>query len=218
MVLVDGIGCWSWVAGDGRSHVGRPALFLDRDGVIVEDTHFLASPQHVVLLPGAAESIAAFNRARVPVIVVTNQSGVARGYYGWHEFEAVEQEIARQLSEAAGARLDAVFACGYHEVGTGPLSVPNHPWRKPNTGMLLAAAEDVGVCLASSWMAGDRATDLEAARAAGLAGGIYLRTGQADDAQRLAAGALGRASFSVKTAADLHGAETVLHRLVAAPC
>ena len=97
-------GLWSEVfAGD---FAGRPALFLDRDGVIVEDTHYLGRPEEMRMLAGAAAAIAQCNRLGIPVVLVSNQSGIARGLYDWKGFAAVQAALADALT-SAGARLDA---------------------------------------------------------------------------------------------------------------
>ena len=181
---------------------GGGALFLDRDGVVVEDPGYLSDPRQVRLIEGAAKAIAALNHRGAPVVVVTNQSGVARGYYDWAAFEAVQAEIERQLA-AAGATLDAVLACGYHPQGSGPLQHAEHPWRKPGPGMLLAAAEHLGLTLGSSWIAGDRARDIEAGRAAGLAGGLYVGAGPDAGAEAGRALTLASGTFQVFKAKSL---------------
>ena len=203
------VGCWAWTS--GRRFEGRPALFLDRDGVVVEEVGYLARPEDVALEPGAAQAIAAFNRAAYPVVLVTNQSGVARGYFGWSEFEAVQDALTARLG-AEGAHLDGVFACGYHEAGGGALAMADHPWRKPAPGMFLAAAERLGVDLSRSLIVGDRAQDLAAGRAAGLPAGLHVATGHGDQAEQAAAVALGRPGFAVRLAADVRGALDLLPR------
>lgn len=152
-----------------------PAVFLDRDGVIVEETGYLHKPEDIRFIDGAPEAIARLNQAGLPVIVITNQAGVGRGYYGWGEFEAVQSRIEERLAEA-GAHLDAVWACGYHPEGRGALGV-DHPFRKPKPGMLLDAQKEMGADLERSWLAGDKVIDVEAGLAAGLAGSILVRTG-----------------------------------------
>jgi D-glycero-D-manno-heptose 1,7-bisphosphate phosphatase len=216
MGLVDGVGSWAWTADPDTNHEGKPALFIDRDGVLTREVHFLGHPEDVALLPRAAETIGAFNRAGIPVIVVTNQSGIARGYFSWPEFEEIEAEIRRQLSHTAGAHLDAVFACGYHEAGQGELGIRDHPWRKPNPGMLLEAADRLGVRLDRSWVVGDRARDLASGQAAGLAGGIHVMTGHGDTSERQSALALVQADFQVRTAADLSDAMQLLDLITGA--
>ena len=138
MSLVDGVGCWRKLPGSAESFAGRPAMFLDRDGVVVEEIGYLGHPKDVVLIEGAAEAIRDLNRAGIPVVVVTNQAGVARGHYDWAGFEAVQREIDERLA-AVGARIDAALACAYHGQGAGALAVADHPWRKPGPGMLLDA-------------------------------------------------------------------------------
>jgi|RhiMetdeSRZDD1v2_1073273.scaffolds.fasta_scaffold1103475_2 D-glycero-D-manno-heptose 1,7-bisphosphate phosphatase len=200
-------GLWSEIA--AGDFAGRPALFLDRDGVIVEDTQYLGRAQDVRMLAGAAEAIARCNKLAIPVIVVSNQSGIARGLYDWNGFAAVQGAIASKLSKA-GARLDAVFACAHHADGKMPLNISNHPWRKPNPGMIVDAGERMKLDLAHSWIAGDRASDLAAGRAAGLAGGILISP-RVDDAERAAATQLRGGEFAVDIASSL--ADAVAHLL-----
>jgi D-glycero-D-manno-heptose 1,7-bisphosphate phosphatase len=183
-----------------------PALFLDRDGVIVADPGYLGRAEDVRPLEGAAAAIARCNALRIPVVVVTNQSGIARGYYDWSGFCAVQAALAAALA-AAGARLDAVLACAYHGDGKAPLRIAAHPWRKPNPGMILAAAERMNLDLSRSWIVGDKADDIIAGAAAGLAGGTLLTT---DDGAGQRLSCLKRADFAVTTAASLSNAVAVL--------
>jgi D-glycero-D-manno-heptose 1,7-bisphosphate phosphatase len=206
MPLVDGVGCWVWMRPDVRFDRPATAVFLDRDGVVIEDGGYVSQAARVALIPGAAEAIALLNEARVPVIVVTNQSGVARRRYGWSDFEAVQRAMATGLFEAANARVDGVYACGYHDAGAGELGVADHPWRKPSPGMLVAAAERLGLSLATSWIVGDRDTDLLAGRAAGLAGGTLVGC----DARSDAASRLKAPGFRVRVAVDLLAAVRAL--------
>ena len=185
---------------------GRGALFLDRDGVIVVDTHYLRRPQDVRLIEGSGGAIARCNTLGIKVIVVTNQAGIGRGYYGWEDFQAVQKALTAQLA-TVGAHLDAVLACAYHADGRGPLQVANHPWRKPNPGMILEAASRMNVNLARSWIVGDRAHDLAAGQAGWLPGGTLLSS---DPVERQAAFALDEGGFIVKTARDLAEAVGVL--------
>jgi len=146
--------------------LAREAVFLDRDGVIIEETHYLADPRALRLLPGAAEAIRLLNRAAIPAIVVTNQAGVGRGYYPESAVAQVHAELARQLS-ASGARLDALYYC------------PHHPdegcdCRKPQPGMLLRAAQEHAIDLARSIMVGDKLSDLQAGQRAGCRAVLVL--------------------------------------------
>ena len=154
----------------------RPALFLDRDGVIVEDPGYLSCPSGLKLIPGAAGLIALANRLGVPVVEVTNQAGIGRGYYGWHEFTEVEAALADALARD-GAAIDAAFACPYHRDGVPPWAHPDHPARKPRPGMLLAAGRLLNLDLTLSWIVGDRLADLVAGHSAGLRGGLHVLTG-----------------------------------------
>ncbi len=197
---IDAEGIWCEILRAGTARAARPGLFLDRDGVIVEEVNYLSRPEDARLIPGAAAVVAAANRRDVPVILVTNQSGIGRGYYGWDSFAAVQQVILTLLAEA-GAAVDAVYACPYHADGVEPYRHPDHPARKPNPGMMLRAAAGLRLDLARSWVVGDRANDLDAARRAGMAGGVHVLTGHGLDAgERDAAVALGDGRFTVRTA------------------
>lgn len=154
----------------------RPALFLDRDGVVMEDRGYVHNPEDVHLIDGAAEVISAANLLGFPVVLVTNQGGIALGYFGWAEFARVQDRLFDLLA-AGRATVDGVFANPYHPRATGPLSHPDHPARKPNPGMLTAAAEWLDIDLGRSWIVGDHASDLLAGRNAGLAGGMHVLTG-----------------------------------------
>jgi D-glycero-D-manno-heptose 1,7-bisphosphate phosphatase len=178
--------------------IARPALFLDRDGVIVVDTDYLGRSDDVRMIEGVAAAITRFNASRIPVVVVTNQSGIGRGRYDWSGFCAVQATLNAELA-ATGAHLDGVLACAYHADGLGPLRVDDHPWRKPNPGMLLAAAVGMNLDLGRSWIVGDRTGDLAAGAAAGLAGGTLVATG---DQERREVLALAHAGFVVETAAN----------------
>lgn len=191
------IGLWSELAPAGRA--SRPALFLDRDGVIIADTGYVGRGEDVQMLEGVAAAIARCNALNIPVVVVTNQSGIARGRYDWDGFRAVQDEVALHLA-TAGAHLDAVLACAYHADGVlGPLRVGNHPWRKPNPGMILAAASGMNLDLSRSWIVGDRAHDLAAGSAAGLCGGTLVPV---NGSEQEAVAALANARFTVEIAAS----------------
>lgn len=164
---------------------GRAALFLDRDGVINIDTGYLSDPAHVTLRQGAAAMIAAFNAAAWPVIVVSNQSGYGRGYFSCNAMLAVQEQIEALLA-ADGAYLDAVFLCGMAPERTDALAA----WRKPEPGMLLAAQRLLGVDLATSFLVGDKVSDLQAAAGAGLRGGFFVG---AEDTDLTASGLPARA-------------------------
>jgi D-glycero-D-manno-heptose 1,7-bisphosphate phosphatase len=195
-----------WCECGAAASAARAALFLDRDGVIVTDTHYLCRVEDMRMIEGAAAAIARCNALAIPVVAVTNQAGIGRGYYGWNDFHAVQGALAAEL-KAAGAHLDGILACAYHADGREPLRVAAHPWRKPNPGMLLEAADRMKLDLSRSWIVGDRAHDLAAGAAAGLRGGTLLA---ADDRERAAASELAGAQFIVQTAPNLAAAVEAL--------
>jgi D-glycero-D-manno-heptose 1,7-bisphosphate phosphatase len=195
-MFLDSDHIWSQVIGTPAWQQPRPALFLDRDGVIVEEVDYLHRLSDVVLIPGAAETIAAAKRLGVPVVIVTNQAGIGRGYYGWMDFMSVQEAILAELSRS-GAAVDGVFACPYHPHGVAPYAHPDHPARKPQPGMLLRAAEMMGIDLRRSWIVGDKSSDLMAGRAAGLRGGLLVLTGYGS-AHREATAALQSTEFEVR--------------------
>lgn len=157
---------------DGR-FAGRPALFLDRDGVINADTGYPDSPDKIILLDRVVPLIREANRRGCPVIVVTNQSGVGRGYLTWADFGRITERIDRLLADHA-VRVDFVLACAYHRDARPPYDVADHPMRKPNPGMLLHGGTLAGADMAASVIVGDRARDMIAGRRAGLKCGWYV--------------------------------------------
>ncbi|HJV89041.1 MAG TPA: HAD family hydrolase [Holophagaceae bacterium] len=153
----------------------RPAVFLDRDGTLNEEVDYLHKPEDLVLIPGAAAAVARLNAAGIPVVVVTNQSGIGRGYYGWKDFSSVMSRMGTLLA-MEDARLDAVYVSPHHGKGQGDYAVEDHPDRKPNPGMLQRAAEEHGLDLARSWMVGDKDIDVLAGHRAGCRA-CLVRTG-----------------------------------------
>ncbi len=144
----------------------QPAVFLDRDGVVIEDSHYLGDAHRVQLVPGSAEAIAALNRAGWPVVIVTNQSGVARGLFTEGDVQDVHAHLANLLW-GYGAKVDAFHYCPHHPEADVPEYRQVCECRKPQPGMLQHAAEELGLDLSASWMIGDRITDLEAGAAVG---------------------------------------------------
>lgn len=137
----------------------RPAVFLDRDGVINVEVSYLGDPTGFQLLPGVAVAIRRLNQAGLPVIVVTNQSGIGRGYFSAAAVDSVHQRMCDELAHA-DARVDAVYLC------------PHRPdedctCRKPAPGLLTQAAAELGLDLAQSVIVGDKFTDLAAGAAVG---------------------------------------------------
>ncbi|QND56244.1 D-glycero-beta-D-manno-heptose 1,7-bisphosphate 7-phosphatase [Mesorhizobium huakuii] len=170
-------GVWIERIGDRVFPPHVPALFLDRDGTINVDTDYPSDPAEIELRPQMLPAIAAANRTGIPVVVVTNQSGIARGYFGWSAFAAVNGRVLELLGEQ-GVFVDMVLACAYHEAGVGPLAVADHPMRKPNPGMLTEAGKRLDLDLQRSLIVGDRLGDMQAGQRAGLAQG-WLVDGEA---------------------------------------
>lgn len=168
----------------------RPCLFLDRDGVLIEEVNYIRDPDQVRLIDGAEAAIAAARARGFHVVVVTNQSGIARGRATPADHAAVEARL-QALLQARGADVDAVYACPFLPGGRPPFDV-DHPWRKPRPGMLQAAARDLGLDLAGSLIVGDKLSDLLAGAAAGVALGVHVATGHGA-AERKAVAAHGAA-------------------------
>jgi D-glycero-D-manno-heptose 1,7-bisphosphate phosphatase len=147
----------------------RPALFLDRDGVLLEDVHYLRRPDDVSLCLGARLLLEHAALQKFPVVIVTNQSGVSRGLFNWDSYWCVTNCMLELLGPAA--QISAIYASGH-----GP-DAPQNSWRKPSPAMLVAAAEDLNLDLSRSLMIGDRLSDLKAAAAAGLKYLAHVLTG-----------------------------------------
>lgn len=145
------------------------AVFIDRDGVLIHDADYLASVKGLKVYAGAARALGILRQAGFKIVIVTNQSGVARGYFTLTAVKKIHAELKRRLAKA-GARWDAIYISPH-----GPKS--GHPWRKPGTGMLLAAKKKLGLDLKGSYLVGDKTSDIECARRAGCAG-ILVRTGK----------------------------------------
>lgn len=150
----------------------RPALFLDRDGVINFDHGYVHRWGEFDALPGAAETIAAFNTAGWFVFVVTNQAGVAHGYYEEAAIHLLHEQIRDWLA-SEGAHIDAFYYCPFHPRAAVGAYRADHPDRKPNNGMLMRAFDEWTVDRTRSLLIGDRESDLDAARAAGIDGYLF---------------------------------------------
>jgi D,D-heptose 1,7-bisphosphate phosphatase len=161
-----------------HSHL-RPGILLDRDGTIIVDHGYVGSIDRVEFIGGAPEAIARFNREGIPVAVVTNQAGVARGMYGVDDVVQVHRYIAGRLAEH-GARIDLFLFSPYHPAGVVEAFARTSEDRKPRPGMAKAAAAALNLDLSASWVVGDRPEDLGLAEAIG-ASAVYLG---ADDCRR----------------------------------
>lgn len=155
------------------SPILRPALFLDRDGVLNEDRGYVYRWEDFRWIAGAREAVAAFNRAGWLVIVVTNQSGVGRGYYAEADVHALHARMQEDLA-VDGAHIDAFYHAPQHpEAPVEAYRHPDPPLRKPNPGMILQALEDWPIDREASVLVGDKGSDLEAARRAGVRGVLF---------------------------------------------
>jgi len=171
--LIDDIGLWSEVLSKNDKLYGKPALFLDRDGTIVKEHEYLHKPNNVRLNQNIGSLINACNLINIPVIEITNQSGIGRGYYNWNDFIKTEQEI-RKVLLLENAKIDMLCACAFHNDAIGKYKIVNHSWRKPNAGMLIEAKKSLNIDLNKSWIIGDRLSDIKAGVNAGIKGGVYL--------------------------------------------
>lgn len=147
------------------------AVFLDRDGTIVEDPGFLHEPGKVKLLPGAGEAIRRLNDRGFLVITVSNQSGIARGRYTALDYVAVQRRLG-ELLQGHGAHLDGAYFCPHHPQVTGPCEC-----RKPGTKLFRDAQEALDIDFARSWLVGDRLSDVQPALSLG-GHGILVATGE----------------------------------------
>ena len=151
----------------------RPALFLDRDGVLNEDAGYTHRVEDLRWTPGAREAVKLANDAGWWLFVVTNQAGVARGFYDLEAVDRFHRAMADQLLEI-GAHVDAFYACPFHpDAVLAEWRHADHPDRKPNPGMLLRAMAEHPVDSIRSVLIGDRPTDVEAARRAGVQGLLF---------------------------------------------
>ncbi len=142
------------------------AVFVDRDNTLIEDPGYLADPSALRLLPGAELAVKSFMQAGYKVVVVTNQSGVARGILTEETLGKIHDRL-RALLEGKGAHLDAIYYCPFHPEGSVEEYALDSDLRKPKPGMLLQAAEEMDLDLAESWMIGDSARDIDAGQRAG---------------------------------------------------
>ena len=178
----------------------RPAVFLDRDGTLIEHVHYLSDPALVRLLPGAAEALTRFRRAGFVCVLVTNQSAIGRGLFTAERLNQIHAEMNRQLA-AYGATVDAIYYCPDVPASDDRTVVDNSD-RKPGPGMLLRAAVELSLDLKSSWMVGDLVSDVLAGEHAGCRS-VLLESGQTTQAEvQMLAGRFLTAS-NIGTAADL---------------
>ena len=176
------------------------AVFLDRDGTIIEEVGYLDRPERVELFPWTIDAVRVLNRAGLAVVLVSNQSGVARGFFTEAVVDAVHQRMADLLNEG-GARIDAYYYCPHHPDGKVPRYAQPCDCRKPGRGLVDRAVQELGIDPAKSFVVGDRWLDVALGRAVG-AQSVLVRTGYG-------------ASEEDRRPADL-AADTVVDNLIAA--
>ena len=155
------------------------ALFLDRDGVILDDSGYMHRVEQIRFVPGIFDLCRGASARGFRLVVVTNQSGIARGYFTEADYRVFTAAMLARLA-TEGVPIAAVYHCPYHPEATVAAYRREHPWRKPAPGMILAAAGELGLDLSASVMVGDSGRDIVAARAAGV--GAALRIADADAA------------------------------------
>lgn len=166
-----------WLRVDHTPGTGQPALFLDRDGTIIENVPYLNDPGLVRVIDGVVPVIAAFREMGFAIVVVTNQSAVARNLCTPAQYRVVEDQVQRVLGEYAA---DVTYACPFHPAGSGEFGA-DHPSRKPAPGMILDAATRFGIDLAGSVLVGDSLSDIEAGGAAKVGRLVHVLTGHGKD-------------------------------------
>jgi len=185
-----------------REGAARPAVFLDRDGTIIEHVHYLSDPAGVRLLPGAAEALRRLGAAGFALVAVTNQSAIGRGMITLGQYRAVDAELARQLA-AEGVVLDRVYYCPEVPAVDDDRTAITHGDRKPGPGMLLRGARELGLDLLASWMIGDMISDALAGINAGCRGSLLVLTGKGLDPAEVREGAGYGVVADLRAAADL---------------
>lgn len=164
----------------------RPAVFFDRDGTLTVEGDWVRSAAELVLLEGAADAIARLRQAGYAVVLITNQSAVARGLISEAELTAIHADLAARLAES-GAHLDGIYACPHHPTEGHPPYRRECDCRKPKSGLIECAARELDLDLGKSWIVGDAERDLRAGAHLGLRG-ILVATGKgAAEHRRLSA-------------------------------
>jgi D,D-heptose 1,7-bisphosphate phosphatase len=154
----------------------RPAVFLDRDGTVIEQVHYLSDPSRVRLLPDAGPALRRLQASGFALVVITNQSAIGRGWITVEQYGLVNDEMNRQLA-AEGVELDGIYYCPEAPTGDDRTEV-THPDRKPGPGLLIRASRDLALDLSTSWMIGDMISDALAGLNAGCRGSFLVGTGK----------------------------------------
>jgi D-glycero-D-manno-heptose 1,7-bisphosphate phosphatase len=153
--------------------IAQPAIFFDRDGVLNVDRGYVYRRDDFTWVQGAKEALKLVASKGFLSIVVTNQSGIARGYYSLSDMQSLHEWMRSDVS-ASGGCIDDFYFCPYHDEGAvSQYVIPDHPDRKPNPGMILRAAADHNVNLSRSLLIGDKQSDIEAAKRAGVASILF---------------------------------------------
>lgn len=180
----------------------HPAIFFDRDGVIIEEVDYIANPRDVKLIKGASSAIKSAREMGFRTVIITNQSGIGRGFFGWADYLSVENYFVETLRKQ-GVQVDGILACGAAP-GTDA-----DEWRKPSDGMLLAAALSLNLDLHRSIVVGDKASDLEAGKRAGLRLGVHVATGHGTAERKLVHG-LESNNFTVRCLPSIQALISIL--------
>jgi D-glycero-D-manno-heptose 1,7-bisphosphate phosphatase len=144
------------------------AVFLDRDGVLNQDSGYVFRTEDLRVLPGVPQTLQSLKKAGFLLVVITNQSGVARGMFSLSDVDTFHRHLRAEIVRQGGPELDAFYTCPHHPDGTVPEFAVRCSCRKPGPELLLRAARDLRIDLPSSWMIGDKDSDAAAARAAGV--------------------------------------------------
>ena len=148
---------------------GKPAIFLDRDGTLIVETGYLSEPEKVELIPGAGEAVRRLTKGGFELFIVTNQAGIGRGYYTEGQMHAVNERVAGEFAK---------FGVAFRKIYFAP-EAPDQPSRnrKPSPQMLLDARDEFGIDLATSYIVGDKVSDIECGWNAGVKCSVLVRTG-----------------------------------------
>ncbi|WP_343628276.1 HAD family hydrolase [Roseateles sp.] len=158
-----------------RPHPLRPCLFIDKDGTLIENVPYNVDPSLLRFMPGAGAALARLRDAGLALVIVTNQSGIARGYFSRAQFAHLQEALLQGLREQAGVEIDDVMLCPHEPDAHGR---PACLCRKPAPGMLIGAARRHGLDLTRSWMVGDTLDDVEAGQRAGARGLLFDSGGE----------------------------------------
>jgi len=178
-----------------RAGAPRKAAFLDRDGVINLDRAYVHQWDEFEFVPGAVDAMRRLREAGYALVVVTNQSGLARGMYTEAQFQELTRHMRAALAEA-GAEVEAVYHCPHHPKGSVPELAVDCDCRKPEPGMILRAAKELNLSLADSFLVGDKPSDIEAARAAGLGRAYIVQSDNEESTDGLAGADAGYANLA----------------------